>query len=85
MLLNIEHDVLDHVRFHPRMTILAAGQHLLHGTGRGIVYSIVTDLEGNQHSARLPALIVSGQGEYLFSQCQASKNGQSVVLRRSHV
>ena len=67
LLPKIEHDMLDYVRLSPPMRILTAGGHLLSGTGKGVLLSIVTDQQGMQHSVRLPAIIVPGLGKHLFS------------------
>ena len=48
LLPNVEDEMLDYVRFDPPMTVAAAGGHLLHGTGKGVLHAMVTDLRGNQ-------------------------------------
>ena len=63
--------MLDYVRFSPPMRILTTGGHLLSGTGKGVLVSIVTDQQGNQHSVRLPAIIVPGLGKHLSSPAHA--------------
>ena len=63
--------MLDYMRFSPPMRILTAGGHLLSGTGKRVLLSIVTDQQENQHSARLPAIIVPGLGKHLLTPVYA--------------
>ena len=71
LLPKIEHDMIDFVRMDPPMQILTAGGHLIRGTGKGVLLSIVKDQQGNEHSVRLPAIIVPGLWKHLFSPVYA--------------
>ena len=84
LLPKIEHDMLDYVRLSPPMRILTAGGHLLSGTGKGVLLSIVTDQQGMQHSVRLPAIILPGLGKHLFSPVYALRTrGVGTTFARS--
>lgn len=80
LLPNIEDEMLDYVRFDPPMNIVAAGGQLLHGTGKGVLHAMVTDLRGNQRSIRFPVITVPGLGRHLFSCGEAMKRGVSTIF-----
>ncbi|CAM9901908.1 unnamed protein product [Sphacelaria rigidula] len=74
------------VKLDSPMTILTAGRHLLHGTAKGVLNTVVIDSEGYQRSVRLPAVIVPGLGEHLFSTVQALAKGASTIFsNESHI
>lgn len=67
----------NYVRLEPFMTISTAGHHLLHGTGKGAITSIVTGSQGHRRSVRLPAVIAPGVGKHLFSPVDVLTKGVS--------
>ena len=62
------------------MGMVKAEGRLLHGTGKGALHSMVTDLQGNQRSVCFPVITVPGLGRHLFSCGEAMKRGVSTIF-----
>lgn len=61
-------------------TIVAAGQHLLHGVATGTISGTVTDDGGNDLPVSFRAILVPGLGTNLFSVSEAMLKGVATVF-----
>eukprot|EP00752_Nemacystus_decipiens_P017171 g15384.t1 len=76
----LEKRMIEYTKIDPPLAITVAGQGQLHGTAKGALKVIVTDLQGNPRSVRLPFICVPTLGRHLFSGGTARKQGVSTFI-----